>query len=572
MDDVKKLKDPVYGYISVDSDFIVEIIDTPGFQRLRDIIQTSYAPLYSSAVHNRFVHSIGVYHLGCIASEAIRQNKEEYVKEIPDIEAYLKVFEIACLLHDIGHAPFSHTGENLYLDETADAPEKQRDLLHDEIARLTKDETLAEEITQSGSSFNNAAPHELMSVIVALRSYGSLKWLNSSEKKSFLARCITGYKYVKKLKENASLYSFLNCLISLLNSTVIDVDKLDYLIRDAFIIGFDTVRIDYKRLLKNLKIRLDVGNGSDDKSEYYLVYKRGAISVLENVVYARDAEKKWIQNHPVVLYDSYLMREVMHQLKEKYKGLFSYEALSEKGVLLDASGNKKEIRSRLLCDADVIFLMKNLTDSEQAEEYINRKNRRHPVWKSEAEYRAHLGKKALGEQAFKCFTDEMDKLFKYYGNDLDGIVHIDKTCIEKCDKDISKWESKIIEQKQGEKSIIDTARMKESLKQIQIYKKWTDIFFEFADDQGIDRDFVIIPTNQFTSGFSKSDIGRLRIEFPGLKEPCDFAEVSNVLTSYSDPDESRFFYLFYYRKNPDDKIDVCALTSRLKQMAEECCA
>ena len=62
----KKIKDPIYGYISIDVDYIKNIIDTPVFQRLRRVMQTSYSPLYSSALHNRFVHSLGVYHLGTI--------------------------------------------------------------------------------------------------------------------------------------------------------------------------------------------------------------------------------------------------------------------------------------------------------------------------------------------------------------------------------------------------------------------------------------------------------------------------------------------------------------------------
>lgn len=55
----KRFKDPIYGYIEIDEGLITKVIDTPAFQRLRDVIQTSYAPLYSSAVHNRFVHSLG---------------------------------------------------------------------------------------------------------------------------------------------------------------------------------------------------------------------------------------------------------------------------------------------------------------------------------------------------------------------------------------------------------------------------------------------------------------------------------------------------------------------------------
>lgn len=308
----KRFKDPIYGYIDIDENIISNIVDTAGFQRLRNIIQTSYSPLYSSAVHNRFVHSLGVYHLGRIVSESIVRNKNEFI-EIEEIERYLKIFELACLLHDLGHAPFSHTGEDFYLENG------KRNLLHNVIIELTGDEDLEEEIERKNYK---AAPHELMSVIVALRDYGFL--FQSHEEKSFFARCIIGYPYAKREEIKNS---FLNCIISLLNSTVIDVDKLDYLIRDAYITGFDTVSIDYVRLLQSISLR-------KEEQKYQIVYKKGAISVIENVVYAHDAERKWLQNHPIVQYEAYLLQSSIEALKSKYTNvdLFSYEALTEDGI------------------------------------------------------------------------------------------------------------------------------------------------------------------------------------------------------------------------------------------------
>ena len=108
----KRFKDPIYGYIEIDEKLITQVVDSASFQRLRDVMQTSYSPLYASAVHNRFVHSIGVYHLACIASKAFR-NKELRII-IPQIEQYINIFQLACLLHDVGHAPFSHTGEKYF--------------------------------------------------------------------------------------------------------------------------------------------------------------------------------------------------------------------------------------------------------------------------------------------------------------------------------------------------------------------------------------------------------------------------------------------------------------------------
>ena len=69
----KQFKDPIYGYISIPSEYVANIIDTDIFQRLRRILQTSYSPLYPSAVHNRFVHSLGVFHLSKIVSKRLQE-------------------------------------------------------------------------------------------------------------------------------------------------------------------------------------------------------------------------------------------------------------------------------------------------------------------------------------------------------------------------------------------------------------------------------------------------------------------------------------------------------------------
>ena len=114
---MKQFKDPIYGYVSIDRNIVTNIIDTPEFQRLRYIKQTSYLSVYSAALHNRFVHSLGVYFLGKKACEALFKNSKEIIKEY-NIELQIKtIFELACLLHDVGHAPFSHSGEGFYIDD-----------------------------------------------------------------------------------------------------------------------------------------------------------------------------------------------------------------------------------------------------------------------------------------------------------------------------------------------------------------------------------------------------------------------------------------------------------------------
>ena len=73
MNKVKTIKDPIYNYIELDNQFM-QLVNTPEFQRLRNIRQTSYEALYPSALHNRFVHSLGVFYLGCKAIKHFYKN------------------------------------------------------------------------------------------------------------------------------------------------------------------------------------------------------------------------------------------------------------------------------------------------------------------------------------------------------------------------------------------------------------------------------------------------------------------------------------------------------------------
>ena len=68
----KLFRDSVHGYISVPAAICADYIDTPIFQRLRYIEQTSMRVLYPSAHHDRFIHSLGVYHLGKMAFSHLR--------------------------------------------------------------------------------------------------------------------------------------------------------------------------------------------------------------------------------------------------------------------------------------------------------------------------------------------------------------------------------------------------------------------------------------------------------------------------------------------------------------------
>ncbi|NJK94004.1 MAG: hypothetical protein HC905_02915 [Bacteroidales bacterium] len=74
----KIFRDPIYGYINIPDKYCIDFIDTKIFQRLRRIEQTSMRVLYPSAHHDRFAHSIGVYHLGQTAFQNLKKNSASF--------------------------------------------------------------------------------------------------------------------------------------------------------------------------------------------------------------------------------------------------------------------------------------------------------------------------------------------------------------------------------------------------------------------------------------------------------------------------------------------------------------
>src|SRR5437868_7195876 len=103
----KIINDPIYGFVSIPSELIYDLINHRYFQRLRRIKQLGLTNLvYPGALHTRFHHALGAMHL---MQDAVHTLRQKDVDITPDEE---QAALIAILLHDIGHGPFSHALEH----------------------------------------------------------------------------------------------------------------------------------------------------------------------------------------------------------------------------------------------------------------------------------------------------------------------------------------------------------------------------------------------------------------------------------------------------------------------------
>src|SRR5580693_952314 len=106
----KIINDPVYGFITLDHELLLNIVAHPYYQRLRRIHQMAFAHLvYPGAVHSRLHHSLGAFHL---MGNAVAELRGKGVDVSREEELGVKT---AILLHDIGHGPFSHALENVLI-------------------------------------------------------------------------------------------------------------------------------------------------------------------------------------------------------------------------------------------------------------------------------------------------------------------------------------------------------------------------------------------------------------------------------------------------------------------------
>ena len=404
-----QIPDPVHGYIPVEPRFM-DIVDTPEFQRLRSIEQGSFRPIFPGARHDRFLHSLGTFYLATLFVDAFFENLKEDVEgvELDGREVYdLKTtFRYAALLHDVGHAPFSHTTEVLFKENLDDSglPRIWTQLC-DAVEAVAPDRRgLWKARTETVG-----APHEIMSALLLIRDRDKFltgkKWDDVTVDLELAARMVIGYQYSGKdpnapadPKARRAL-GIRNCLIQLLNSKVMDVDRLDYLGRDTRMSGYVNAPLDLDKLAQSV-------TAVEEDGWLKPAFRSGALSAIETMFHAKLSHDAWVLGHPAGGYDMELRRHCIRQLNRNLGGryipkVFCVEAMGQEGVTLDGK------TYRLLCDADIITDIKAMNEKECNELFTRQLgHRRTACWGSYYEFRYLFSDPVDLDNAEKPLTPE----------------------------------------------------------------------------------------------------------------------------------------------------------------------
>ncbi|MBS1007574.1 HD domain-containing protein [Leuconostoc suionicum] len=247
----KVLRDPIHNFIHIEDPIILDLINTPEFQRLRRVKQLGItSSVFHGAEHSRFGHSVGVYEL----ARRITERFEQYYSDIWDPKERLLTL-VAALLHDIGHGAFSHTFEHLFHTD------------HEAMTReiITGDTEIHRVLAQVSTDF----PNKVASVIA-------------------------------KTYENPQVVQLI--------SSQIDVDRMDYLLRDAYFTGTKYGEFDIDRILRTMQPTPDG-----------IAFDIAGMHAVEDYIVSRYQMYLQVYFHPVSRGMEVLLEHLLQRAQELYR-------------------------------------------------------------------------------------------------------------------------------------------------------------------------------------------------------------------------------------------------------------
>ncbi|WP_273752942.1 HD domain-containing protein [Leuconostoc mesenteroides] len=328
----KVLRDPIHNFIHVEDPIILDLINTPDFQRLRRVKQLGItSSVFHGAEHSRFGHSVGVYEL----ARRITERFEQYYSDVWDPKERLLTL-VAALLHDIGHGAFSHTFEHLFHTD------------HEAMTReiITGDTEIHRVLAQVSPDF----PNKVASVIA-------------------------------KTYENPQVVQLI--------SSQIDVDRMDYLLRDAYFTGTKYGEFDIDRILRTMQPTPDG-----------IAFDIAGMHAVEDYIVSRYQMYLQVYFHPVSRGMEVLLEHLLQRAQELYRSNTTSEFAENDFVgplLAPLFSDKKLTLSEYLKLDDNVFMT-----------YIN-------IWQSHSDpILSDLSQRFMGRRPLKSMeiTDETAPLLE----------------------------------------------------------------------------------------------------------------------------------------------------------------
>lgn len=249
-----EIRDPVHGSIPI-HDSEIKILEHAFFQRLRNIKQLGFSEyVFPGATHTRYLHSIGVMNIATLVFNGLF--KEQQSKDILRLKETLR---LACLLHDIGHAPLSHSTESvmpmlseLKLPKQFQDKEDRQASHEDYTIKSIVDSSFTESFKGVREEFG-ILPNAVAELVIGETSNPGYFTVN-------------GINYFPMLHQ--------------LVSSEMDCDRMDYLLRDSYFCGVSYGKFDLDWIIDNLKI-------CHEGNEAYLGISERAISTFDDFLLSR---------------------------------------------------------------------------------------------------------------------------------------------------------------------------------------------------------------------------------------------------------------------------------------------
>ena len=247
MPKIYEIRDPIHGFVEL-NEWERDIVNHWVFQRLRRIRQLGLTDMvYPGAMHTRFEHSLGVMHVATRMFDEVVKRRLDFLKaELSFTDGGLErdrvLVRLAALLHDVGHAPFSHVTEEL--------------MIRDECGIMYKHE-----------NYSAAAVKFFMKDVIENHPMNQNYHIKAREIADFLeGKSIIGRSLLWRSLVSGQL----------------DADRADYLLRDSHHVGVAYGKYDLPRLLVTMTVAIDQETNSP-----VLAVEEGGIHAAEGLIVAR---------------------------------------------------------------------------------------------------------------------------------------------------------------------------------------------------------------------------------------------------------------------------------------------